>query len=276
MAKKIRLQVVKGPAEGLSRTFDKPSVLIGRGDKVDFSIDDDQHVSRMHAAVHVSSDNRLFVEDMGSRTGVFWIGRQIKEKAEIPEGTRLNIGKSLLEAGFAPDGKPEPPIDRSRTEPPPGPRWPKIVLTAAGTAVVCVAILVFGKDGCKRPGNRGVAQTPFMMLDVAVGNRNAGAMQAALTVLEKIPVDEAKDTQLAQKVRALTAECRRISLHIKTAKDLEDSLQLRLAQDEWRLAAENLPAADPFRVWALTNHVERLERRIKELDVSHEPSDHTR
>ena len=67
---------------------------IGRGLECQLPLDDEQ-VSRKHAILHVEPE-RLSIEDLGSRNGVYINGARVEGTAEVRHGDRLNIGKQEI------------------------------------------------------------------------------------------------------------------------------------------------------------------------------------
>lgn len=57
---------------------------------------DEQYVSQVHARVFIR-DGSLFVEDLGSTNGTYVGSRRITQPTAISLGTRVRIGKTILE-----------------------------------------------------------------------------------------------------------------------------------------------------------------------------------
>jgi hypothetical protein len=68
--------------------------IIGRSATCQITIDDPL-VSREHARIRIAQD-RLTIEDLGSRNGVQVAGRPLKDVAELADGDRIRIGSQEL------------------------------------------------------------------------------------------------------------------------------------------------------------------------------------
>jgi len=88
------LLVISGNAIGRMFKLTKPEMIAGRGDDVDIFIDD-VAISRHHAKVLMKPDNRIVVEDLGSKNGTF-VGQDRVERIELREGDRFQLGASTI------------------------------------------------------------------------------------------------------------------------------------------------------------------------------------
>ena len=67
----LRLQIVKGPAQGRSFTFSRPERLTaGRASENQLRLDEDDEISPHHFLIEINPPN-LRVRDLGSRSGTF-------------------------------------------------------------------------------------------------------------------------------------------------------------------------------------------------------------
>lgn len=67
---------------------------IGRDPKADLWLDDPS-VSRDHAVIH-TSDEHVFLEDLGSSNGTYVNAHRVKNQAKLHDGAIVRIGKTLL------------------------------------------------------------------------------------------------------------------------------------------------------------------------------------
>ncbi len=75
-------------------SFDQGSYTIGRVDGNDVVLPSNS-VSRTHARIFVSN-NKCYIDDLGSANGVFVNGTQIRERTEIYNGSKIRIGEYTL------------------------------------------------------------------------------------------------------------------------------------------------------------------------------------
>ncbi len=75
-------------------SFDQGSYTIGRVDGNDVVLPS-QSVSRSHARIFVSN-NKCYIDDLGSANGVLVDGNAIKERTEIKNGSKIRIGEYTL------------------------------------------------------------------------------------------------------------------------------------------------------------------------------------
>ena len=75
-------------------SFDQGSYTIGRVDGNDVVLASNS-VSRSHARIFVSN-NKCYIDDLGSANGVLIDGVQIKERTEIRHGSKIRIGEYTL------------------------------------------------------------------------------------------------------------------------------------------------------------------------------------
>lgn len=91
--KKYRLDVIDGPNEGRSKTFDKRRVTIGSSPDNHFVVDDPA-VSRVHAVLEAEDEGYL-LRDRESKNGTFVQGLRAHE-VYIDDGTTIRVGKTTL------------------------------------------------------------------------------------------------------------------------------------------------------------------------------------
>ena len=87
--------VVEGGNAGERAELDQAPILIGRGPDAAIRLDDD-YVSTRHARIAASGD-QWFVEDLGSTNGTYVGASRISQPTAIAVGTRVRIGKTILE-----------------------------------------------------------------------------------------------------------------------------------------------------------------------------------
>ena len=87
--------VVEGANSGERADLDQAPILIGRGTDAAIRLDDD-YVSTRHARI-ASSGDEWFVEDLGSTNGTYVGTARITQPTTLTLGTRVRIGKTILE-----------------------------------------------------------------------------------------------------------------------------------------------------------------------------------
>jgi len=90
----LELAIERRGAPPTTRSFDGESVIVGRTEKADITIDD-YSVSRRHARFF-RRNGVWFVEDLGSRNGTDVNGRRISEPSPVNPGDVITIGSSVL------------------------------------------------------------------------------------------------------------------------------------------------------------------------------------
>jgi pilus assembly protein CpaF len=83
---------VKDPSGGPSvdREFDGRAVLIGRSAESDLRLNDTK-VSKHHAELSVAN-NKVYIMDLGSRTGTFMNGERVERRSAVSPRDRIKIG----------------------------------------------------------------------------------------------------------------------------------------------------------------------------------------
>ncbi|MFF4471226.1 FHA domain-containing protein [Streptomyces sp. NPDC001599] len=91
-----QLHVVAGPDAGGVHLLHGGQIRLGRSADADVALDDPD-VSRMHCAVTVGPDARVFVADLGSTNGTTLDGTRVGDRpVRFPPGALLRIGESAL------------------------------------------------------------------------------------------------------------------------------------------------------------------------------------
>jgi pSer/pThr/pTyr-binding forkhead associated (FHA) protein len=89
------LEVMSGPLDGKTWTFDR-EITVGRDDTVAFAcITIDRYISRKHARI-VASDDAVLLEDLQSRNGTRVDGRLLGAPETIPLGQVFSVGRTTL------------------------------------------------------------------------------------------------------------------------------------------------------------------------------------
>ena len=89
------LKVISGPNNGAEFSMQEgQSYLIGTDPNICDIVFHDTSVSRKHAKISVEEDGVLYIEDQGSRNGIFVDGEAQKEKVQLPLNTVVNLGTS--------------------------------------------------------------------------------------------------------------------------------------------------------------------------------------
>ena len=95
-----RLRVAE-PEEMAGRTFPLPDdgeLVIGRATSAALALPGDSFVSSRHARVF-RRDGGVWVEDLGSTNGTYVNGGRISAATPLRTGDRLQVGRTVLEAG---------------------------------------------------------------------------------------------------------------------------------------------------------------------------------
>jgi pSer/pThr/pTyr-binding forkhead associated (FHA) protein len=110
--------------------------VLGRGADAATRLED-ASVSRVHARLEIDGD-RIRVEDLGSKNGLWLSGSRLAGLRELAPGDELRAGRTVLALALAPEPTrpPEPPGVR-RTN-----RWPaQAGLLVAAAAAALAALL---------------------------------------------------------------------------------------------------------------------------------------
>lgn len=89
------LEVLSGPLDGKTWSFDR-EITIGRDDAVaQACIALDRYVSRKHAQVRIADDSAVLT-DLQSRNGTKLNGRQVVGDVPLPIGVPFIVGRTVL------------------------------------------------------------------------------------------------------------------------------------------------------------------------------------
>jgi hypothetical protein len=123
--------VLGGPDAG--RRLPLRDGLLGRGEAATLRLGDPS-VSRSHARVRLDGP-RVFLEDLGSKNGLWSSGRRLSSLREIHPGDEVRAGRTVLALGMAalPGSPGTPP------EPPPEGRAPRRRMARAALVVAILA-----------------------------------------------------------------------------------------------------------------------------------------
>lgn len=89
-----RLVCITGPLAGHSFPIGDRSLLLGRAQEADVRLEDPD-VSRFHAEVRVLN-GAIWVQDRGSRNGVFVNDRRVTSSKSVGPGDRVAVGMSVF------------------------------------------------------------------------------------------------------------------------------------------------------------------------------------
>lgn len=92
----IHVEVLGGPMDGLRKRVARPRFTMGRGVGNDLQLPLDPMVSGNHAHI-LREGEHFWLEDLGSRNGVFLGDRRLTERVLIGRGTIFRIGQTELE-----------------------------------------------------------------------------------------------------------------------------------------------------------------------------------
>src|SRR5204863_5245581 len=127
------LGIRKGPGAGETVDMPEGRFVLGRDPSADLSLDDSE-ASRQHAAISVTPDGRVTIEDLGSLNGTYVNGQKITGPTELTGGEQIRVGVTELDATVPPavattkPGAPiptTPPTTPGSPQPPPPPAQPE-------------------------------------------------------------------------------------------------------------------------------------------------------
>ena len=91
-----RLKVVE-PADRRGRVFDlADEMTVGRSSRSGIALEDDTFVSSTHARLYFS-DDKLWVEDLGSTNGTYVNSSKVSSPVALRKGDRVQIGNTVME-----------------------------------------------------------------------------------------------------------------------------------------------------------------------------------
>lgn len=110
---------VEGPNTGLRYPIDAAGLRLGRDPGSEVHIDD-PNVSREHARVLIHN-GAIWVQDAGSRNGVFVNGKRVADHKQVKGGDRVSIGPHVFEIALPAGTQPVPTARPAEPAPPPPP-----------------------------------------------------------------------------------------------------------------------------------------------------------
>ncbi len=93
------LRVVEGPQRGQEYPITEQGPCIGRDAANDICVND-TNVSRQHARV-LLHNGAVWVQDNGSRNGVFVNGNRVPDHKQVKTGDKITVGPSVFEVAVA-------------------------------------------------------------------------------------------------------------------------------------------------------------------------------
>ena len=91
----LSVSVVAGPDAGRAGPALGRQVRVGTSSEAELVLSD-RTVSRLHLAVEIDELGHVLLRDLGSKNGVWLFGARVRE-AELPDGTRVQCGATVLE-----------------------------------------------------------------------------------------------------------------------------------------------------------------------------------
>lgn len=89
------LVVIDGAMRGTTLPLNASGVLLGRNPEASLVLSDD-FASGRHAKIYAEADG-WYIDDLGSTNGTFIGHERIGEHVRVDEGTRIRIGRTVLE-----------------------------------------------------------------------------------------------------------------------------------------------------------------------------------
>lgn len=136
---------IEGPLAGQRWVVTEAGLRVGREPTNEVYVPD-QNVSRQHARV-VLYKGVAWVQDTGSRNGVFVNNERVPDQRELAEGDRIALGTHLFEvvresAATGPGGHPAVPSKPLRPAHDLGRYWLVLLVLGLGLAVLATAVWV--------------------------------------------------------------------------------------------------------------------------------------
>ena len=91
----VKLEILSGPMDGTEFQILKEITALGRDDKNDIVLPFDTTISRNHARIFFERDS-FWIEDSGSKNGIFLDGIKIKNRTGINLNTIFRLGISEM------------------------------------------------------------------------------------------------------------------------------------------------------------------------------------
>ena len=107
----LRVSILRGPDQGLYKTFRSSRVSIGGGEHNDLTLHDEM-VSRFHGLIEFKQDDEFTYKDLGSLNGTLLLcnaqrhhlhNRHQHQTVVLKEKARIAMGQTLLEVEVAPE-----------------------------------------------------------------------------------------------------------------------------------------------------------------------------
>ena len=158
------LLCTEGLLQGHRFTITVEGLRIGREPGIEIQIDD-ANVSRQHARV-LLHNGAVWVQDAGSRNGIFVNGERVPDHKQLKFGDRLAVGAHVFEvvAPSAPASIASAPPARKSAPPPAQPKW-KIWPFILAFMFAAGLVTCFGLYGWLRnPGPSAEAERPTYSL----------------------------------------------------------------------------------------------------------------
>ncbi|MCA9038532.1 MAG: FHA domain-containing protein, partial [Planctomycetaceae bacterium] len=93
----VRLEVIAGPACGLSNVFHSHQTwIVGRSPHAQLSLPDDKECSRFHSRFEINPPHCV-VADLRSRNGTKVNGLRISDVTSLLDGDKVQIGRSVIQ-----------------------------------------------------------------------------------------------------------------------------------------------------------------------------------
>jgi transcriptional regulator with PAS, ATPase and Fis domain len=105
------LEVIEGEGAGQKHTFPKDRVVVGTHRSADLRLEDST-ISRFHCEVRIQ-DERIWVEDLGSRNGTF-VENVLVQSASLSPGQTLLLGRTRLRLSLQAERVAVPTSSRTR------------------------------------------------------------------------------------------------------------------------------------------------------------------
>jgi serine/threonine-protein kinase len=133
MSRKIALEVIEGPQQGQTFTFDSHrTFIVGRAQCAHFRLPkDDRYISRVHFMIECNPP-LCRVADLGSRNGTEVNGKRV-EAANLQDGDHIQAGQTIFRVsmGLSTSRGNDPTVEKARDHRPAGARSPDAIAETA-------------------------------------------------------------------------------------------------------------------------------------------------